>query len=81
MLAGVLADCVIAGRSTGAAPCADAVALWLGLHGLAHQRAVSRAFPWPADFVRRCVAPLSHTAPTRARTRPNDALEHGSCSA
>ncbi|MFJ4841525.1 TetR-like C-terminal domain-containing protein [Streptomyces sp. NPDC088746] len=63
--AGVLADCVTAGRSTSAAPYADAVALWLGLHGPAHQRGASRAFPWPADFVRRCVAPLSHTAPRR----------------
>ncbi|MFJ6855622.1 TetR-like C-terminal domain-containing protein [Streptomyces sp. NPDC091271] len=65
ILAGVIADCVTAGCSTSAAPYADAVALWLGLHGLAHQRAVSHAFPWPADFVRRCVAPLSHTAPPR----------------
>ncbi|WP_210408073.1 TetR/AcrR family transcriptional regulator [Allokutzneria sp. NRRL B-24872] len=31
----------------------DAVALWLGLHGLAHQRAVCRPFPWPADITQR----------------------------
>ncbi|MFG2590756.1 TetR/AcrR family transcriptional regulator [Streptomyces sp. NPDC048438] len=66
ILAGVLADCATAGRPTSATPYAGAVALRLGRHGLAHQRAVLRTFLWPADFVRCCVAPLSHTAPTRA---------------
>ncbi|GAB3873653.1 hypothetical protein GCM10029964_014280 [Kibdelosporangium lantanae] len=32
---------------------ADPLPLWLGLHGLAHQRAVLRAFPWPADIAER----------------------------
>ncbi|MFD0023450.1 TetR/AcrR family transcriptional regulator [Streptomyces sp. NPDC127177] len=55
-----LTDCVAAGHSTSNDPCADAIALWLGLHGLAHQRAISRAFPWPAGLVRPFVASLSH---------------------
>ncbi|HEX4247258.1 MAG TPA: hypothetical protein VH008_05280 [Pseudonocardia sp.] len=41
-------------------PATDAVALWLGLHGLAHQRATTRTFPWPADITLRVVNPLSH---------------------
>ncbi|GAA2942574.1 TetR/AcrR family transcriptional regulator [Streptomyces flavovirens] len=34
-----LRDCVAAGAATSTDVSADAVALWLGLHGLAHQRA------------------------------------------
>lgn len=59
VLSAALADCVTAGYSTSTDPCADAVALWLGLHGLAHQRTVSRVFPWPADLVRPFVASLA----------------------
>lgn len=55
-----LEACVRAGRSTSDNPGADAVALWLGLHGLAHQRVVSAAFPWPSDIQERLVAPLAH---------------------
>ncbi|QXE35639.1 TetR/AcrR family transcriptional regulator [Streptomyces sp. GMY02] len=68
ILAGILADCVAAGYSTSTDPFADAVALWLGLHGFAHQRAVTRTFPWPADLVRRFVSPLSHIGPVGPRT-------------
>ncbi|WP_328494808.1 TetR/AcrR family transcriptional regulator [Streptomyces sp. NBC_00414] len=57
---GCLADCLAAGRGIGIDPAADAVALWLGLHGLAHQRAIAPAFPWPADIVQRLALPLSH---------------------
>lgn len=53
-------DCVAAGHCTSTDPAADAVALWLGLHALAHQRAVAPAFPWPADIVQRIAVPLSH---------------------
>jgi AcrR family transcriptional regulator len=60
VLTAALADCVAAGRSASTDPGADAVALWLGLHGLAHQRAVSRAFPWPADITDRLIVPLAH---------------------
>ncbi|WP_329033989.1 TetR/AcrR family transcriptional regulator [Streptomyces sp. NBC_01725] len=63
VLTGVLGDCATAGRSTSTDPCADAVALWLGLHGLAHQRTVSHAFPWPADLVRHFAASLSRLGP------------------
>jgi AcrR family transcriptional regulator len=60
LLAGCLADCVAAGQCTSTDPAADAVALWLGLHGLAHQRAVNTSFPWPEDIVQRIAFPLSH---------------------
>lgn len=60
VLAGCVQGCADAGRSTSTDPGADAVALWLGLHGLAHQRAVARAFPWPGDIVERLVSPLAH---------------------
>ncbi|HEY0932305.1 MAG TPA: TetR/AcrR family transcriptional regulator [Trebonia sp.] len=51
--------CVAAGRSASTNPHADAIALWLGLHGLAHQRAVTVAFPWPADIADRLVTSLA----------------------
>jgi len=60
ILTDTLAACVTAGASGSTDPGADAVALWLGLHGLAHQRVVSREFPWPADIVERLVGPLAH---------------------
>lgn len=60
ILADCIGDCVTAGHCTSTDPAADAVALWLGLHALAHQRAVAPAFPWPADIVRRVAVPLSH---------------------
>ena len=41
-----LQACVDESRSTSTDPRTDAVALWVGLHGLAHQRIVSPAFPW-----------------------------------
>jgi AcrR family transcriptional regulator len=59
-----LTDCVAAGRSTSANPGADASALWVGLHGLAHQHAVITSYPWPADIVHRIAAPLSHLVVT-----------------
>lgn len=60
VLAGALTDCVAAGRSTSTDPAADAIALWLALHGLAHQRAVVHAFGWPADIEDRLIGPLAH---------------------
>ena len=57
--------CVSAGSSTTTDALADAIALWLGLHGLAHQRAVTAAFPWPPDIAERLIASLAHlTRPT-----------------
>ncbi|WP_328582689.1 TetR/AcrR family transcriptional regulator [Streptomyces sp. NBC_00370] len=60
ILADSIGDCVAAGHCTSTDPAADAVALWLGLHALAHQRAVATAFPWPADIVQRIAVSLSH---------------------
>jgi AcrR family transcriptional regulator len=54
-----LTDCVTAGLATSTNPPSDAVALWLGLHGLAHQRAVTRAFPWPDDIADRIITTLA----------------------
>ncbi|MBE1532136.1 TetR/AcrR family transcriptional regulator [Actinomadura algeriensis] len=55
----VLAGCVDAGSATSTDVPADAVALWLGLHGLAHQRAVSPSFPWPKDISERVITALA----------------------
>ncbi|MEU0127060.1 TetR/AcrR family transcriptional regulator [Streptomyces sp. NPDC006289] len=55
-----LDGCVTAGCATSTDVSADAVALWLGLHGLAHQRAVSPSFPWPSDIAERVIDTLAH---------------------
>ncbi|MFQ1002363.1 WHG domain-containing protein [Modestobacter sp. SSW1-42] len=55
-----LRACVDAGRSTSDDPQADAVALWVALHGLAHQRAVATAFPWPDGMEARLIGPIAH---------------------
>jgi AcrR family transcriptional regulator len=52
VLVAALDACVAAGSSTSA--------LWLGLHGLAHQRSVAAGFPWPADIAERLIASLAH---------------------
>jgi AcrR family transcriptional regulator len=62
LLTGVLKDCVTAGYATSNDLAADTVALWLGLHGLAHQRAASPAFRWPPDIAERVVTSLAHLA-------------------
>ncbi len=59
VLESALRACVRAGASTSSDPSADTVALWLGLHGLAHQRAVTAAFPWPGDIDARLVTALA----------------------
>ena len=51
VLVTALDACFAAGNSTSTDT--DAIALWLGQHGLAHQRAVTAAFPWPADISSR----------------------------
>ncbi|GHH38200.1 TetR/AcrR family transcriptional regulator [Lentzea cavernae] len=61
LLAGVLGKCVeegIAHRSDDLY--GDSVALWLGLHGLAHQRAVVRKMPGPDDVGDRLITALAH---------------------
>jgi AcrR family transcriptional regulator len=62
LLAEVLDDCVAAGIAASTDPSADAVALWVGLHGLAHQRSVTVSFPWPPDITERLVVALAHLA-------------------
>jgi AcrR family transcriptional regulator len=62
VLVAALDACVTAGVSSSTDTDADAIALWLGLHGLAHQRAVSAAFPWPADITERLITSLAHLA-------------------
>jgi AcrR family transcriptional regulator len=60
ILADALSDCVAAGQATSTDVFSDAIALWLGLHGLAHQRAVTRVFPWPEDIAERVIGALAH---------------------
>ena len=56
----------------GAAWTADAgqwlrlcLALWLGLHGLAHQQSVTVSFPWPPDIAERLIVALAHLTDDR----------------
>ncbi len=58
-LTGLLRDCVESGSSLSSDPQGDAVALWVGLHGLAHQRIVSIAMDWPVDIEQRLVGELA----------------------
>jgi AcrR family transcriptional regulator len=60
LLADTLAGCVAAGDSTSTDPPGDTVALWLGLHGLAHQRAVTHRLPGPPDIDDRIITALAH---------------------
>lgn len=59
-LAACVQACVDAGHSTSSDARDDAIALWLGLHGLAHQRTVARVFPWPSDIAERIINSLAH---------------------
>ncbi len=63
IFARALTDSAAAGHSTSTNPRADTVALWLGLHGLAHQQTVIRALPWPAGLMPHLVASLAHLTP------------------
>ncbi|WP_218133709.1 TetR/AcrR family transcriptional regulator [Lentzea fradiae] len=61
LLADVLGACVEQGTAYPSDDLyGDAVALWLGLHGLAHQRAVVRTMPGPADVGDRLIRALAH---------------------
>ena len=55
----VVGGCVDAGLAQSDDVAADAVALWLGLHGLAHQRAATVAFPWPPGIADRMITALA----------------------
>ncbi|WP_249998494.1 TetR/AcrR family transcriptional regulator [Actinoplanes sp. M2I2] len=63
LLADLLADCVAAGVSASVDPPGDAVAVWLGLHGLAHQRAVTHRLPTPPDIEERIITALARLTP------------------
>ncbi|WP_218164448.1 TetR/AcrR family transcriptional regulator [Lentzea waywayandensis] len=61
LLVEVLGACIEEGIAHGSDDLyGDAVALWLGLHGLAHQRAVVRKMPGPADVGDRLIRALAH---------------------
>jgi len=49
LLVQAIAACAEAGRSASTDHFADAVAVWVGLHGLATLRASLPGFPWPQD--------------------------------
>lgn len=68
ILIDALGDCVAAGQATSTNVAADAVALWVGLHGLAHQRAVSPSYPWPHDIAERIISALAHLNDTAAHS-------------
>lgn len=59
----VLVDAIAAasadGSSTSTDAFADAVALWVGLHGLATLRRATPLFPWPTDTERRIIQTLA----------------------
>jgi AcrR family transcriptional regulator len=67
LLAGVLAECAAAGVSASVDPDGDAVALWLGLHGLAHQRSVSHRLPGPPDLEHRMITVLARLTASARR--------------
>jgi AcrR family transcriptional regulator len=60
LLTDALDGCVAAGIATTTDLSADAVALWVGLHGLAHQQSVTVSFPWPSDIDERLIVALAH---------------------
>ncbi|MFI7000234.1 TetR/AcrR family transcriptional regulator [Nocardia sp. NPDC050175] len=60
MLVEIMQECVRAGESTSTDLPVDTVAVWLGLHGLAHQRAATVAYPWPPGIADRMVTALAH---------------------
>jgi AcrR family transcriptional regulator len=60
LLTEALQGCVSAGQATSTDLFADTVALWLGLHGLAHEKSVTAAFPWPPDIAERIITALAH---------------------
>lgn len=59
----VLVDAIAAASSDGSSSSTDnmtdAVALWVGLHGLATLRRATPLFPWPTDIERRIIRSLA----------------------
>ncbi|MFC4560958.1 TetR/AcrR family transcriptional regulator [Nocardiopsis mangrovi] len=66
LLADAVGRCAAAGISTSTDPWADSAALWMGLHGLAHQRsAVTGNYWWPPDIAERLVVSLARLTEDR----------------
>ncbi|MFQ1002362.1 TetR/AcrR family transcriptional regulator [Modestobacter sp. SSW1-42] len=63
LLAATLEAVAAAGHSASTDPLADAVALWVALHGLASQRAAAPLFPWPDGFAAQLVDRVSLLKP------------------
>lgn len=63
LLATAIAECAAAGYTVGSEPDKDTIALWLGLHGLAHQRASTRLLPGPPDIETRMIPALARLRP------------------
>lgn len=59
ILSSALRRCVDAGVSTSDDPDVDTIALWLGLHGVAHQRSATRIFPGPEGIEDRMIVALA----------------------
>ena len=59
IIAAALQDCADPRLTSVDDPLAAATVLWVGLHGLAHQRLVAPGFPWPPDIDDRLVAALT----------------------
>lgn len=51
----VITIAVDASATSDSAPAASAVSVWVLLHGYAHQRIVSSAFPWPPAMTDRVI--------------------------
>lgn len=60
LITDTFADCVHAGEASSTDVATDAIALWLGLHGLAHQRLSAPSFPWPPRIAERMIDTLAH---------------------
>lgn len=64
LLRRALEDCATDGSSATTDAENDTYALWLGLHGVAHQRAVTRVFPAPEDVGDRMITALARLRET-----------------
>lgn len=64
VLVTTLQECIASGRSASTDAVLDAVALWVALHGLAHQRATAPLFGWPEGIADRLVESVARLLPT-----------------
>lgn len=59
-LIGLLQEAIDAGESESSDSRSDGITLWVGMHGLAHQRIVSTVLDWPSDIQSRLVHRLAY---------------------